>query len=109
VASLSKKQLSASMIRRPMPLLCFCSATSSLHNPWDDLLQEGVERGSPLCTVTDPKRSHLLPFLIKDQSVVVVAGPINAGLPHTKRSSLKNTVASARVPFYCGAPSATLS
>ncbi len=64
-----------------------------------ELLQEGVELGEPLCIVTDPKRSHLAPFLIKDQGVVVVVGPINADILHTKRSSLKNTVPEHTCPY----------
>src|SRR6266487_1790005 len=62
----------------------------------NDLLQEGVQLGQSLRGVTDTKRAELTTAFIDDQGVMMIIGPVNATIPHEKRSSLQTGFLSLR-------------
>ena len=62
----------------------------------NDLLQEGVQFAQALRAMINTKRTDLMAFFINDHGVMMLAGPINPGIPHQKLSSLQECFLSGR-------------
>jgi hypothetical protein len=62
----------------------------------NDLHQKIVQLGKSLWSMINTNRTHLMPFVINRQSIVVLVRPVNTAIPHQKLSSRQRMFLSSR-------------
>src|SRR2546429_447430 len=62
----------------------------------NDLHQKGVQLGKSLWGMIHTDRTHLMPFFVNRQGIMVLIRPVNTGIPHQKRSSLHECFLNSR-------------